>query len=199
MQEPRERRRWALSTIMAVMVTVSPFAPSSTAATPRVEPTVQPALDGIFTAFKQYPLVGLGDAHGLAEEGMFYERLVADPRFAREVGNVVFEAASASHQATLDRYLAGENVPRAEVRKVWSDAVGWGSPPTEMYGRFLAAVRETNLKLPPDRRIKVWAGEPPADWSTIHTSQDLDPYLDQRDSYPAELIRREILAKGKKA
>ena len=186
--------RQVLSAALASLALLSGFGGAHAA-----EPRVVPAVDGIFAAFKDHPVVGLGDAHGLAEEGDFYEQLVADPRFAKEVGNVVFEAASAFHQTTLDRYLAGEDVPRAEVRRIWSEAIGWGSPPTEMYGRFLAAVRETNRKLPPRRRIKVWAGEPPADWNTIHSADDLEPYLQQRDSYPAGLIRREILAKGKKA
>lgn len=163
------------------------------------EVTVRPAADGIFAAFKQHPLVGLGDAHGLAEEGEFYKQLIRDPRFAAEVGNVVFEAASSSHQATLDRYLNGEDVPRAELRRVWSDAIGWATPPSAMYPQFLAAVRAANLKLRPARRIRVWAGGPPADWSAIKTREDFFPLLTQRDSYAAELIEGQILAHGKKA
>jgi hypothetical protein len=163
------------------------------------EVRVRPAADGIFAAFKKYPLVGLGDAHGLAEEGEFYGQLIRDPRFAAEVGNVVFEVASSSHQATLDRYLNGEDVPRAELRKVWSDAIGWVTPPSVMYQEFLAAVRAANLKLPPQRRIKVWAGGPPAGWGAIKTRDDFSLILDQRDVFAAELIERQILARGKKA
>jgi hypothetical protein len=163
------------------------------------EPRVMPAIDGVLAAFKDHPLVGLGDAHGLAEEGVFYEQLVRDPRFAAEVGSVVFEAASSAHQATLDRYLDGQNVPRAELRRVWSDAVGWGSPPSVMYQQFLAAVREVNLKLPRASRIHVWAGEPPADWTQITTQAQLEPFLNQRDQYAAEVIEKHILERGKKA
>ena len=57
----------------------------------------------------------------------------------------------------LDRYLNGDDIPVAELRKVWFDTVGWASPPTVMYGKFLAVVREVNSTLPPARRIKVWA------------------------------------------
>jgi hypothetical protein len=161
--------------------------------------TVRPALDGIFAAFQQHPLVGLGDAHGLAEEGELYRQIVRDPRFAEDVGNVVIEAASATHQATLDRYLDGRDVPRAELRKVWSDVVGWSKPPPIMYAQFLAAVREVNLKLPRAKRIKVWAGEPPADWSAIKKREDWEPLLMRRNSYPAAIIEDHILGQGKKA
>ena len=56
-----------------------------------------------------------------------------------------------------------------------------------------------NLNLPPARRIRVWLGEPPIDWSTIHTSSDHMRYGAKRNEYPAALIDREIMARGKKA
>jgi hypothetical protein len=171
-------------------------APGATAA----EAVVRPAVDAIFAAFRQHPIVGLGDAHGLAEEGEFYGRLIRDPRFAAEVGNVVVETAGAAHQATLDRYLNGEDVPRAELRRVWTDVVG--AVPTvtsEMYPQFLAEVRAVNLKLPPSRRIRVWAGEPPIDWTTIRSREGLEPFMLLRDEHPAATIQREILGRGKKA
>lgn len=43
----------------------------------------------------------------------------------------------------------------------------------------------------------MWLGEPPIDWSKIKTSVDLTQ-LSQRDRYPAELIKNEILGKRKK-
>ena len=160
----------------------------------------RPAIDAIFAAFKRHPIVGLGDAHGLAEEGEFYRRLIRDRRFAKDVGNVVFESAGAAHQATLDRYLNGADTPRAELRKVWSEVVGAVPTVTSvMYPEFLAEVRAVNQTLPPARRIRVWAGEPPIDWSTIKSRADLEPYMLQRATHPAALIEREILGRGKKA
>ena len=163
------------------------------------ELTPRPAVDAIFAAFDQRPLVGLGDAHGLAEEGEFYERLVRDPRFSARVGNVVFEAASATHQSMLDRYLNGDDVPATELRKVWFDTVGWASPPTVMCGKFLAAVREVNSALPPARRIKVWAGSPPADWTAIKSRDDFDRVTDQRDEHARQIVETQILSRGRKA
>jgi hypothetical protein len=174
--------------------------PCATAFAAPPAPKVQPATDGIFEAFKSRPLVALGEWHGLAQEFDFYLALVRDPRFAKEIGNIMLETGSASQQAVVDRYVNGENVPYAELRKVWADPVGWFPAVTYTGSITLyAAIREVNLKLPPEQRIKVWLGEPPIDWSKIKTKADWDPLVKQRDSFPAALAEKEILAKGKKA
>jgi hypothetical protein len=158
------------------------------------------AADGIFAAFKKHPLVGLGEWHGLAQELDFYAALIRDPRFAKEVGNVVVETGDAAQQAVVDRYVNGERVPYTELRKVWFDTVGW-YPTVQFLGsiNFYAAIRAVNQTLPPESRIKVWLGEPPIDWQQIETKEDWLPFVDQRDSFPASLIEGEIIGKGKKA
>jgi hypothetical protein len=158
------------------------------------------ATDGIFTAFQTHPLVGLGEWHGLAQELDFYAALVRDPRFASEVGNIVLEIGGAAQQATVDRYVNGENIPYPDLRKVWTSGVGWLPTVTYMGSiNLYATIREVNRGLPPEKRIKVWLGEPPIDWSNIQTKADWDPIVVQRDTYPAQLVEKEILAKGKKA
>lgn len=180
---------------LTALVLLSFAAPAQAA-----EPVASPAVDGVLAAFRTHPLVGLSDEHGLANEGEFYNRLVRDPRFAAEVGNVVVEFAGAAHQDLLDRYLAGEEVPYAELRKVWSDVVGAvPTVTTVMYQTFFAQVRAVNRQLPAERRIHVWAGEPAIDWSTVHTQADYGPYSKLRDEHPAEIIEQQILARGKKA
>lgn len=163
-------------------------------------PTVSSAADGIFAAFQRRPIVAIGDNHGLAQEEDFYVALVRDKRFAEEVGNVVVEFGDAAQQATLDRYLAGDEIPYQELRRVWSDTVGWIPTVNALgYIDFFAQVRKVNQSLPPDKRIKVWLGDPPIDWSSIKTKEDFLPKLQQRNQYPAELIKTEILAKKKRA
>lgn len=160
---------------------------------------VEPALDGVFRAFANHPVVALGDPHGLAEQMDFYAAVVRDPRFARDVRNLVVEFGSSSHQAVIDRYVAGESVTYAELRKVWNDTVGWTPPPALVgFAKFFAAVRDVNESLPRDRQIKVWLGEPPLDW-TAPTRDDIRAAMGARDTYPAALIRDQILAKGEKA
>jgi hypothetical protein len=161
--------------------------------------TAVPAMDGIFAAFQTHPLVGIGEHHSIQQELDFYTALVRNPRFAREVGNVVVEFGGAAHQDIIDRYVNGEEVPYAELRKVWTDTVGWQPVVTRVgYSAFFAQVRETNKALPPDNRIHVWLGEPVIDWSNL--SHDGWQTLNrQRDSHVAALVEREILAKGRKA
>ena len=166
----------------------------------RPPPKVVNAADGIFAAFQAHPLVGLGEWHGLAQELDFYSVLVRDPRFARDIGNIVLEMGDASQQSVVDRYVNAENVPYRELRKVWSDTVG-AYPTVQYLGtiNLYAAIRAVNEKLPPESRIKVWLGDPPIDWSQIKNSEALQTLMDQRNSYPVALIEREILNKGKKA
>lgn len=163
-------------------------------------PTVSPAADGIFAAFQRRPIVALSDDHGMAQEEDFYALLARDKRFPDAVGNVVVEFGDAAQQATLDRYLAGDAIPYEDLRKVWSDTVGW-IPTVDALGyvNFFAQVRAVNLGLPADKRIHVWLGDPPIDWSKIKTKEDFLPELGQRNQYPADIIKTEILAKGKKA
>ena len=183
-------------TVFAVAVLIG-LSTQGQAATP---PTVSNAADGVFAAFRSHALVGLAEAHGWAQQLDFYAALLRDPRFAREVGNVVLETGSATQQDVIDRYVNGEYVPYQTLRKVWSDTVGWRPAVTHIGSmNVYATIRAVNMSLPAGRRIKVWLGEPPIDWSTIKTQTDLDPYEAQRDTHPAGLIAREILAKNKKA
>lgn len=162
--------------------------------------TAQPAMDGIFAAFKDHPLVGIGEHHRIAQELDFYAALIRDPRFAAEVGNVVVEFGGAIRQDIIDRYVNGEDVPYTELRKVWTDTVGWLPVVTAVgYPAFFAQVRETNLALPPEKRIHVWLGEPAIDWTKIKTHDEWLALDKTRDTFPAALIEKQILAQKKKA
>ena len=163
-------------------------------------PTVTPAMDGIFEAFKTHPLVGIAEHHRVAQELEFYNALVRDPRFAAEVGNVVVEFGGAAHQDIIDRYVNGEDVPYTELRKVWTDTVGWLPVVTTVgYPAFFAQVRETNLALPPEKRIHVWLGEPIIDWDKLKTHADWEALDKTREIKPVEVIEKQILARGEKA
>ena len=162
-------------------------------------PAVVPAVDGIFVAFQSHSIVGVADWHGLAQEEDFYVDLIRDPRFADEIGNVVVEFGDAAQQDTIDRYLAGEDIPYEQLRRVWTDTVGWLPTVTALgYLNFFAQVRAVNEGLPLSERIHIWLGEPPIDWSKVKTSADLTQ-TSQRDRYPAELIKSQILAKHRKS
>jgi hypothetical protein len=42
-----------------------------------------------------------------------------DPDFAKKVRSIVVEFGSTTEQSTLDRYIRGENVSRAQLEQVW--------------------------------------------------------------------------------
>jgi hypothetical protein len=165
----------SLTLLLLAAVLLGAVPSASTAAQNPSSPSSPPlivcsAVDGIFAAFESHPLVGLADYHGLAQEEDFFTVLIRDKRFANDVGNVVVEFGDAAQQGTLDRYLAGEDIPYDQLRKVWSDTVGWVPTVTSMgYINFYAQVRTVNLGLPPQQRIHVWLGDPPIDWSKIKT------------------------------
>lgn len=189
------RLRWVVVLFSALLVTLHPGDPARAA-----EPIVQPAVDGILAAFATHPLVGLADRHDLANALEFYAAIVRDPRFATEVGNVVAEFGASQHQAILDRYLDGKDVPYAEIAKVWRDTVAWS--PTVLgvgYQAFFAQVRAVNLSLPPERRIRVLLTEPPIQWSRIRTKEEWQRIYDTRDPHAADQIVRKILGPKKKA
>ena len=164
------------------------------------ETTLKPAIDGIFEAFEKYPLVGLGDRHGLTQEIAFYEQLIRDSRFARDVGNVIVEFGDAAHQDVIDRYVNGEVVPYTELRNVWINTVGFiPTVSSSYYAHFFFQVRQTNLNLPPEKRIRVWLGEPPINWTEIKTKDEFWKFLEKRDPYPAGIITKNILEQNRKA
>jgi hypothetical protein len=163
-------------------------------------PQVKSAIDGALELFRQKPVIVLCDHHGLAQEEGFFSSLVRDPRFAETIGNVVVEFGGESSQGIIDRFVVGEDVPVNELRRVWTETPGWVPGPTRLgYINFFANVRAANVALPPERRIKVWLGEPKIDWSKINSLQDLDPYIAQRDNNYIRIIGDEILKKHKKA
>jgi hypothetical protein len=134
--------------------------------------SVMLGVDGILNAFQRFPVVGIADWHGLAQEEDFYVQLLRSPRFPREVGNVVVEFGGAAQQTTIDRYVAGEDVPYEKLRAVWTDTVGWLPTVVSVgYLNVFAQVREINKVLPPSVQIRVWLGEPPVDWSKSNASQ----------------------------
>jgi hypothetical protein len=66
-----------------------------------------------------------------------------------------------------------------------------------MYEERFRAVREVNASLPPGRRLRVLLGDPPIDWDARPVRYQ--EMLGQRESHPVEVIRREVVAKKRRA
>lgn len=112
----------------------------------------------LVSVFDQADIVALGEEHEWQPDSDVRIALVRHPGFAKKVRSIVVEFGRNSHQAVLDRYIRGEDVPRAELEQVWKTTqVGGGGSP--IYPAFFAAVRDVNLKLPGDARIRVFGAE----------------------------------------
>src|SRR5947208_11441156 len=124
-------------------------------------------LDGIartlISAFDQADIVALGEWHGrIRLDSDLRIALVRHPDFAKKVRSIVVEFGSTSEQSTLDRYIRGENVSRAQLQQVWKTTTqaANGDWDSAIYANFFAAVREVNSRLPADARVRVFGGDP---------------------------------------
>ena len=65
---------------------------------------------------------------------------------------------------------------------------------------MLRAVRTINASLSDaTTKLRVIAGDPPIDWDNITSPQDHRRWIELRDSYPPDLIRRQVLDRGRRA
>src|SRR5258708_1859052 len=117
----------------------------------------------LISAFDQVDIVALGEWHGrIRLDSDLRIAMVRHPDFAKKVRSIVVEFGSTTEQATLDRYIRGENVSRAQLEQVWKTTTQanngiWDQP---IYADFFAAVREVNSKLPAEARVRVFGGDP---------------------------------------
>jgi hypothetical protein len=153
----------------------------------------------IVESFKTYPLVAVGDNHGNVQTHAFRLALIRDPRLAGVVDDIVVEFGNARYQALMDRFIGGEAVADAELRHVWQDTTqveeAWDLP---IYEELFRAVRAVNASRPRGKQLRVLLGDPPVDWSAVRSRQDLEQWMD-RDGHAVEVIRREVLSRGRRA
>jgi hypothetical protein len=117
----------------------------------------------LISAFDQYDIVALGEAHGrFREESDLRIALVRNPGFAKKVRSIVVEFASTTEQSTLDRYIRGENVSPAELAQVCKTTTQGvnGLCESTNWADFFKAVRDVNSKRPADQQIRVLGGDP---------------------------------------
>jgi len=155
----------------------------------------------ILEAFDQFPLVAISEAHGMKEEADFIASLIQQPEFPNKVNDIVLEAGNAKYQDIIDRYVFGETISLQELRSVWRNHTCSALGPMDSGNieQFFVTARSVNQKLPPKKRLRVLAGDPPIDWSKIHRAKDFFPWLEQRDIHYAKVVEEEVLSKGRKA
>jgi len=85
---------------------------------------------------------------------------------------VPVECGNSLYQPILDRYIAGDDVPLSEVRQVWRNTTQPMCGMSAFYEVLFPLVRRINQKVPPEKKLRMLAGDPPIDWSKV-TGQDL--------------------------
>lgn len=152
----------------------------------------------VIEAFRTHNIVTLTDPHGNVQVQAFLLSLVRDPRFPEAVNDIVIETASARYQDAIDRFVRGDDVERAVLRRAWEDHTTPNSLGVQAE-ELIRSVRTVNASLSEARRLRVVAGDPPIDWDNITSGQDGRRWTELRDSYPADLVRRQILDRGRRA
>ena len=175
------------------------FGPAGVAqnAAPQAAAPVDP-LAAIVDAFSTHDLVTLTDPHGNVQVQSFLLSLIRDSRFPDVANDIVIETATARYQDVIDRFVRGDDVDPGILRKAWEDHTVPNSLGVQAE-ELIRAVRAVNTSLTGTRKLRVIAGDPPIDWDSIVSRQDHARWIELRDSYPADLIRRQVLDRGRRA
>jgi len=154
----------------------------------------------LLAAFDRYEVVGMSAAHGNKDLDDFILHLIRNPNFPSRINVIAVECGNSLYQPMLDRYIAGYDVPLPEVRKVWRNTTQTMCGLSGFYEEFFPLVRRINQALPPEKKMRVLACDPPIDWSEIKSPADYGhgQYL-RRDISIASVIEKEVLSKHLKA
>jgi len=165
----------------------------------QLAPKPEDATAAVLHAFEQHDIVIFGEIHGNKQEYEWLRSLVATPEFADRVDDIVMEFGNSLYQKSVDRYIAGEDVPLEQVEKAWRNTVGSIGPPSPVSAWIYQAVRETNLKRRGKHQMRVLCGDPYIDWDKVQTREDIAPYLGNRDQWYTQVVKDEVLAKHHRA
>ena len=163
------------------------------------QPKPQPATAAVLRAFDTHNIVMFGEYHACKQEHEWLRTLISTPEFSDRVDDIVVEFGNSLYQKSVDRYIAGEDVPFAQVQLAWRNVAGAIGSPSPVYESFYKAVRETNLKRRGKHQLRIVLGDPYADWDTIKDREGLGPFLANRDSWYARVVKDEVLAKNRRA
>jgi hypothetical protein len=155
----------------------------------------------VLAAFDKYEVVGMSAAHGNKDLDDFILHLIRNPAFPSKVTDVAVECGNSLYQPTLDRYIAGDDVPLPEVRQVWRNTTQPMCGVSGFYEELFPLVRRINQTLPPEKKLRVLACDPPIDWSKIKSPQNFGrgEFLMGRDVSIASIVEKEVLSKHRKA
>ena len=165
----------------------------------QLDPKPQDATAAVMRAFETHNIVMIGETHGNKQEYEWLRSLVATPEFADRVDDIVMEFGNSLYQKSVDRYIAGEDVPVEQVQRAWRNTVGAIGAPSPVSGWLYETVRETNMKRHDKHQIRVLCGDPYIDWEKVKAREDITPYLSHRDEWFTQVVKDEVLAKHHRA
>jgi hypothetical protein len=184
---------------MTVIPTISRAQVQQQAKTTGSAPIPNPAIPAILAAFDKYEVIALPEAHGLKDIDDFIFALIRNPEFPEKVNDIAVECGNSLYQGVLDRYIAGENVPFIEARKVWRNTTQPACGMSGFFEQFFPLMRAINLNLPPENRLRVLACDSPIDWDQVKSFQDGFKFFAHRDENIASVMEKEVLSKHRKA
>jgi hypothetical protein len=162
---------------------------------PKEQLLLENADSAMIQSFHSHDIVMLGEVHDSEQEYEWLCKLVNRAGFSDQVDDIVVEFGNGRYQKTVDRYVAGEDVPFDEVQQAWRNMVADTEPVSPVYGWLYKAVRDANLRRPAKRGIRLLMGSPPSDWTKIKNSADLAPIESEREQWYAQVVKTEVLAK----
>src|SRR5581483_10674764 len=122
-------------------------------------PRVQDATAAMVDAISSHGIVMFGETHANKQEYAWLCSLVRDAAFHERVDDIVVEFGNALYQKSIDRWIAGVDVPAAQVEKAWRNVVGAVGPVSPVYADFYRAVRESN-RIPGGHKVRLVLGDP---------------------------------------
>jgi hypothetical protein len=170
----------------------------ASAPTPSMPPPVRDATAAMVDAINTHTIVMFGEIHANKQEYAWLCSLVRDPAFHARVDDIVVEFGNSLYQKSVDRWIAGEDVPMTQVERAWRNVVGAVGPVSPVYAEFYQAIRESN-RMSGSHKVRLVLGDPYADWERIKDAEDLGPFVAHRDEWYAQVVKNEALAKGHRA
>jgi hypothetical protein len=193
-----DRARWLTAFVLLVIVPAICRAQAPQISKPTEKLSPQPAIPAILAAFDKYEVVALGEAHGNRDADDFILTLIRNPAFPDKVNDIAVECGNSLYQSILDRYIAGQDVPFAQVQKVWRNTTQPMCGVSGFFETLFPLVRAINQKLTPAKRLRVLAGDPPIDWDRVKTIADYLKFKD-RDGSIASVMENQVPSKHRKA
>ena len=178
---------WPLLILVAQSATPPPAVP--------IDPVA-----AIVDAFRTHRVVALPDPHGNQQAHALLLTIVRDPRRVGVVDDIVVTFGNARYQDAIDRFVLGEAMPLADVRRAWRETTAPNlSPELPTHEEFFRAVRAVNAPLTRNRRLRVLLADPPIEWERVQSRADYAKWREMHATFAADLIKREVIDKGRRA